>query len=188
MIEYKVIFDPIFESVGYKGVPDIRIIVFLGVPIMSMVRLPTRRSNGKANLHQGAIGAGIDLGTGTTLSGVMDNDIVTEHPETLKSSVGLQIPYWNDLLQLASRCYNLTGLGYLGVDIVLDKVRGPLLLELNARPGLNIQIANMAGLLPRLNLVEQKHRTRAEVKIGSDLQKTISLCEKASPPVLNGAV
>ncbi len=164
MIEYKVIFDPIFESVSYQGVPDIRIIVFLGVPVMSMVRLPTRRSNGKANLHQGAIGAGIDLGTGTTLSGVMDNDIVTEHPETLKSFVGLQIPCWNDLLQLASRCYNLTGLGYLGVDIVLDKVRGPLLLELNARPGLNIQIANMAGLLPRLNLVEQEHETLSSVQ------------------------
>jgi alpha-L-glutamate ligase-like protein len=164
MIEYKVIFDPIFESVSYQGVPDIRIIVFLGVPVMSMVRLPTRRSNGKANLHQGAIGAGIDLGTGTTLSGVMGNDIVTEHPETLKSFAGLQIPCWNDLLQLASRCYNLTGLGYLGVDIVLDKVQGPLLLELNARPGLNIQIANMAGLLPRLNLVEEEHETLSSVQ------------------------
>ncbi len=159
MIEYKVAFDSIFESVSYKGVPDIRIVVFLGVPVMSMVRLPTRSSKGKANLHQGAIGAGIDLGTGTTLSGVIGNDIVTEHPETLKSFVGIQIPYWDDLMQLASRCYNLTGLGYLGVDIVLDKIKGPLLLELNARPGLNIQIANMAGLLPRLHLVEERHET-----------------------------
>jgi alpha-L-glutamate ligase-like protein len=164
MMEYKVIFDPIFESVSYQGVPDIRIIVFLGVPVMSMVRLPTRKSNGKANLHQGAIGAGIDLGTGTTLSGVMGNDVVMEHPETLKSFVGLQIPCWNDLLQLASRCYELTGLGYLGVDIVLDKVKGPLLLELNARPGLNIQIANMAGLLPRLNLVEEERETLSSVQ------------------------
>jgi len=49
----------------------------------------------------------------------------------------------------------LTGLGYQGVDLVLDKNKGPLILELNARPGLNIQVANRAGLLTRLQLVEQ---------------------------------
>ena len=157
MIEYRVVFDPVFEAVSYQGAPDIRIIVFFGVPVMSMVRLPTRASGGKANLHQDAIGAGIDLATGKTLSGVMGNVIVTEHPDTLQSFVGLQIPYWNDLLCLASRCHDLTGLGYLGVDIILDKEKGPLLLELNARPGLNIQIANKAGLLSRLHLVEKEH-------------------------------
>src|SRR4030042_1405441 len=115
MIEYRVVFDPVFEAVSYKGVPDIRIVVFLGVPVMSMIRLPTRASGGKANLHQGAIGAGIDLATGTTLSGVLGNNIVTDHPDTLKSFAGLEIPCWNDLLRLASRCYGLTGLGYLGV-------------------------------------------------------------------------
>jgi alpha-L-glutamate ligase-like protein len=168
MIEYRVVFDPVFEAVSYKGVPDIRIIVFLGVPVMSMIRLPTRASGGKANLHQGAIGAGIDLATGTTLAGVLGNDIVTEHPDTLESFIGLQIPCWNDLLLLASRCYGLTGLGYLGVDIVLDKEKGPLLLELNARPGLNIQIANKAGLLPRLHLVEREHEklTSIEDRVG----------------------
>jgi alpha-L-glutamate ligase-like protein len=168
MIEYRVVFDPVFEGVSYKGVPDIRIIVFMGVPVMSMIRLPTRSSGGKANLHQGAIGAGIDLATGTTLSGVLGNDIVTEHPDTLQSFMGLQIPRWNDLLGLASRCYGLTGLGYLGVDIVLDKEKGPLLLELNARPGLNIQIANKAGLLGRLHLVEREHEklTSVEDRVG----------------------
>jgi len=55
---------------------------------------------------------------------------------------------------LAARCYELTGLGYLGVDIVLDRIRGPLILELNARPGLNIQIANKAGLKSRFALVD----------------------------------
>ncbi len=168
MIEYRVVFDPVFEAVSYKGVPDIRIIVFLGVPVMSMIRLPTRASGGKANLHQGAIGAGIDLATGTTLSGVLGNDIVTQHPDTLTSFIGLQIPCWDDLLRLASRCYGLTGLGYLGVDIVLDKEKGPLLLELNARPGLNIQIANKTGLLPRLHLVEREHEklTSLEDRVG----------------------
>jgi alpha-L-glutamate ligase-like protein len=154
LVEYRVIFHQLFEAVSYQGVPDIRIVVFLGVPVMAMVRLPTRMSEGKANLHQGAIGAGIDMATGRTLHGVMANEMVEEHPDTGNPVRGIMIPQWEDLLFLAARCYELTGLGYLGVDIVLDRDKGPLLLELNARPGLNIQIANNAGLLSRLNLVE----------------------------------
>jgi alpha-L-glutamate ligase-like protein len=157
LIEYRVKFDPIFEKISYQGVPDIRIILLMGVPVMSMVRLPTRMSDGKANLHQGAIGAGIDIATGTTLAAVLGNDIVTDHPDTGHPVTGLTIPHWDDLLKLAARCFELTGLGYQGVDIVLDRDRGPLILELNARPGLNIQIANNAGLLLRLELVEQCH-------------------------------
>ena len=154
-IEYRVQFDPIFEAISFQGVPDIRIIVFLGVPVMAMVRLPTRMSDGKANLHLGAIGAGINLRTGKTLSGVWQNEIVTEHPDTEHSITDVQVPEWDKILNLAARSYELTGLGYQGVDLVLDKSKGPLLLELNARPGLNIQIANDGGLLKRLQLVEQ---------------------------------
>jgi alpha-L-glutamate ligase-like protein len=157
LIEYRVIFHSLFEAVSYQGVPDIRIVVFLGVPVMAMVRLPTRQSDGKANLHQGAIGAGIDMGTGRTLHGVLGNEMVEEHPDTGNRVSGIMIPHWEELLCLAARCYELTGLGYLGVDIVMDRDKGPLLLELNARPGLNIQIANNAGLLLRLNQVEQRH-------------------------------
>ena len=155
LIEYRVQFNPIFHAISFQGVPDVRIIVFLGVPIMAMVRLPTRMSDGKANLHQGAIGAGIALNTGITLTGVWQNEIVTEHPDTEHSITGVQVPEWEKLLNLAARSYELTGLGYQGVDLVLDKDKGPLILELNARPGLNIQIANRAGLLTRLQLVEQ---------------------------------
>ena len=157
LIEYRVQFDPIFEAISYQGVPDVRVIVFLGVPVMSMVRLPTRMSGGKANLHQGAIGAGIDNANGTTLAAVWRNNIVNEHPDTGNPITGIRIPHWNTLLHIAARCYELTGLGYIGVDLVLDKDKGPLILELNARPGLSIQIANRSGLLPRLKLVEQHH-------------------------------
>jgi hypothetical protein len=67
---------------------------------------------------------------------------------------GIEVPHWRQLLSLASRCYEVTRLGYLGADMVLDINRGPLLLELNARPGLTIQVANDRGLLPRLRHVE----------------------------------
>ncbi|WP_374602674.1 alpha-L-glutamate ligase-like protein [Arenimonas sp.] len=154
IVEYCVQFDPVFDNVSYKGVPDVRIIVFLGYPVMAMIRLPTRLSDGKANLHQGAIGVGIDLPTGKTKRGVWGTEIIREHPDTEHSIVGLTIPHWRQLLEMASRCYELSGLGYVGVDFVLDRDRGPLILELNARPGLAIQMANGNGLESRLRKVE----------------------------------
>ena len=159
MIEYRVNFDPVFERITFGGVPDIRIIVFLGVPVMAMVRLPTRAAKGKANLHQGAIGAGVDIATGRTLTAVWRNTIVIQHPDTGNQVQDVQIPKWDKLLELAARSFEFTGLGYLGIDIVLDRDLGPLILELNARPGLNIQIANRAGLRARLDMV-LAHRTR----------------------------
>lgn len=157
LIEYRIKFDPVFEAITYRGVPDIRIIVFLGVPVMAMVRLPTRLSGGKANLHQGAIGTGVDMATGRTLTAVWGNGIVSEHPDTANPVSGVQIPNWDTLLDLGARSYELTGLGYQGIDIVLDRDRGPLILELNARPGLAIQIANRTGLKSRLAAVEAAH-------------------------------
>ena len=153
LIEYCIKVDTVFADHCFQGVPDIRVIVFRGYPVMAMIRLPTRRSRGKANLHQGAVGAGMDLGSGVTTFGVLGNDRVDEHPDTGAPIAGLAIPRWEYLLTLAARCYELTGLGYVGVDIVLDRQFGPLILELNARPGLNIQICNRAGLRRRLDLV-----------------------------------
>lgn len=164
LIEYRVQPDSVFEAISYLGVPDIRIIVFFGVPVMSMVRLPTSISAGKANLHQGAIGAGINIVKGVTLSAVWKNMIISEHPDTGNRVTGIEISSWGQLLNIASRCYGLTGLAYQGVDIVLDKERGPMILEINARPGLNIQIANQSGLLPRLRTVEQHHHELESVE------------------------
>ncbi len=156
IIEYRVKFDPLFQAISYQGVPDVRLIIFQGYPVMAMVRLPTRQSEGKANLHQGAVGVGINLATGITGHGVLHNDVVEHHPDTTNVVAGLQIPEWDTMLTLAARCYEMTGLGYVGVDIILDHERGPLILELNARPGLNIQIANDHGLLPRLREIEDR--------------------------------
>jgi alpha-L-glutamate ligase-like protein len=154
MIEYRVKFDPIFEAVAYQGVPDVRIIVFQGYPVMAMVRLPTRASDGKANLHQGAIGVGIDIATGRTLRAVSGTEIVDEHPDTLNPIANIEVPGWESMLTLAAGTYELTHLGYIGVDIVLDRDLGPLILELNARPGLSIQLANREGLHGRLRRIE----------------------------------
>lgn len=155
LIEYCVKFDPVFAEVSYQGVPDIRVIVYRGYPAMAMVRLPTRTSAGKANLHQGAVGAGVDVATGRTLTGVLHNDVVEEHPDTGAVIAGLQIPHWDSILASSARGYEVTGLGYLGVDIVIDREHGPLILEMNARPGLNIQIANRCGIGNRVRRIDE---------------------------------
>jgi alpha-L-glutamate ligase-like protein len=157
IIEYCVHFDPIFAEVSFQGVPDIRVIVYRGYPVMAMVRLPTRASDGKANLHQGAVGAGVDIGMGETLTGVLGNEVVDEHPDTGALIAGLKIPMWDFILASSARGYEVTGLGYLGVDMVIDADRGPLILEMNARPGLNIQIANGTGLRKRIEIVEANY-------------------------------
>jgi alpha-L-glutamate ligase-like protein len=154
LIEHRVDFDPVFEEVSYQGVPDIRTIVFRGIPVQAMVRLPTRASGGRANLHQGAIGVGVDLSSGVTCCGVWRETRVTHHPDTGAQINGLTIPHWEQILALTARCYDLAGLGYIGVDIVLDRNLGPMMLEINARPGLGIQLANRQGLLPRLRYLQ----------------------------------
>lgn len=154
LIEYKVELHPVFEPVTFCGIPDVRIIVYQGVPVMSMLRLPTRESNGKANLHQGALGVGVDVGQGITLQGVHHDRSVHLHPDSGQPIAGITLPYWPEILRIAALAYDMTRLGYIGVDIVLDRSAGPMVLEFNARPGLSIQIANHAGLLPRLDAVD----------------------------------
>ena len=144
--------DPVFTEVtSREGVPDERIIIYRGVPVMAMVRLPTEASDGKANLHRGAIGAGIDISSGVTLSAVHRSRIIDKHPDTGRPVAGIRIPHWDRMLLMAAKATDMTGLGYLGADLVLDRERGPVLLELNARPGLAIQIANRTGLRRRLD-------------------------------------
>jgi alpha-L-glutamate ligase-like protein len=155
MIEQYIHFTDAFEGYSYQGVPDVRVIVFQGYPVMAMMRCSTADSDGKANLHQGAVGVGIDIVTGLARKAVQYDRPVTRHPETGKVFADLSVPEWDKHLLLATRCYEMTHLGYFGADIVLDRDQGPMILELNARPGLAIQIANGIGLLPRLEKIEQ---------------------------------
>ncbi len=128
------------------GLPDVRVIVCDGRPVMAMTRIPTIRSDGKANLHQGAVGVGIDIETGRTTHAVYDGRPCTSHPDSGRGLIGAQVPEWPRIVAIAVASARLSGLGYTGVDIVLDDDAGPTVLEINARPGLNIQLANLRGL------------------------------------------
>ncbi|HUH37321.1 MAG TPA: alpha-L-glutamate ligase-like protein [Spongiibacteraceae bacterium] len=175
--EALVIADDSLKEFSFEGVPDIRVILYHGYPVMAMARLSTRRSDGKANLHQGAVGVGLDLATGHALNAVQFSRPLERHPDTGKALKDLKVPHWRELLVLASRGYEMSELGYLGVDLVLDQNLGPLVLELNARPGLSIQLANGAGLAPRLKAIERIHGPKRdpEQRVNAALQALSAL-------------
>ena len=156
LVQQRVRLHPHLESLAYQGIPDVRVVVYRGQPAMAMLRLPTRQSSGRANLHQGGIGVGIDLATGRTHHAVQRHQRIARHPDTQQPLLGHEVPFWAEILQMAQRVARATGLGYVGVDIVIDAEQGPMLLEANARPGLAIQIANHAGLRPCLQAIDAR--------------------------------
>jgi alpha-L-glutamate ligase-like protein len=156
LIQQRVRLHPAFAAISYKGIPDVRVILYRNEPAMAMLRLPTYESGGRANLHQGGIGTGVDLQTGITHHAVQSDRAVTVHPDTSRPVVGLRVPAWTEILTLSRRVAAAVGLGYVGVDVVVDERQGPLLLEANARPGLAIQIANGQGLVPRLEEIDAR--------------------------------
>jgi len=151
-----------FRRYSYRGTPDIRIVVFNKVPVMAMLRLPTKESGGRANLHQGAIGVGIDIATGITTKAIWHGDIIRLKPGTNRKLHGIKIPSWTLVLTTAVKAQIASGLGYVGVDVVLHPDKGPMVLELNAQPGLQIQLANASGLKKRLDRVEDLEVRDAE--------------------------
>lgn len=182
IIEERLKNDTTLKQYSYKGVPDVRVIVFKGVPIMAELRIPTKESNGTANLHAGGIGVGIDLASGLTTIAIHRNkkslieDIYELVDSTLDLDInlplrGFKIPYWNEILDISIKCQKASGLGFAGVDIAIDRDNGPMVFELNARPGLAIQIANMCGLRDRLELVKKINikNDKHGIRIAKDL-------------------
>ena len=146
LIEKLIIPDGFFRDIYPNGVADIRIILFKDTPVMAMARIPTSHSEGKANLHQGAIGVGIDIVKGLFTTAALKGRPIEKHPDTHIHLPGKRIPRWEDVIRIAIEASQSINLGYLGIDVVLDEHEGPLILELNARPGLEIQSVNRKGL------------------------------------------
>ncbi|MGE0680352.1 MAG: alpha-L-glutamate ligase-like protein [Candidatus Binatia bacterium] len=155
MVERRIHAHPVLAALSSQGLPDLRIVVFRGVPLLAMLRLATKASRGRANLHVGGIGVGVDLVSGRATAAIAGKRQIFTHPDTDQPLLGVQIPCWEDTLGIAARCADAVALGYLGVDMTLDVEHGPLVLELNARPGLAIQLANRRGLRPLLTAAEQ---------------------------------
>lgn len=169
--EERVLLHSNFKPYTYRGIPDIRVIVFNKVPVMAMLRIPTHSTKGKANLHLGGIGVGIDIATGTTTTAIMHNTVIDHLPGKKVVLSGIKIPFWKDILFSAVKAQTVSRVGFLGADVAIDAEKGPVFLELNARPGLSIQLANMDGLLARLKRVEGLVVPTIEkgIKIGMNL-------------------
>lgn len=178
--EQRIKVHKVLKQFSVRGVPDIRILLYNQVPVMAMLRLPTEESEGKANLHAGGIGVGIDISQGLTTTAVQYGRLIDALPDKRMSLSGIQIPYWNDILLLSVRTAAASGLNYAGVDVAIDRDDGPVVLEINARPGLDIQYANLAPLKSRLRRVEDLKMSSIEKKIrlaknlfGSDVEQGI---------------
>lgn len=142
-------------KISYHGTADVRIIVFNSVPVMAMVRVPTKESQGKANLDRGAVGLGIDLATGITTYGIHGKSgYITHFPGKKRKVNGIVVPFWTQALEMAVRAANAAGYHYMGADLFIHQTKGPMVVELNGFPGLSIQLCNRAGLKRRLERVE----------------------------------
>lgn len=164
LIEERIFSGPILGDLPPAGLPDVRVITLHGDPVMSMVRLPTRQSGGKANLHLGALGIGVDQRTGSTTGATCRGRAVSHHPETGQPLAGLKVTAWDDVIATAREAAAAFPLGYLGVDVSIDHACRPVVLEVNPRPGLEIQNANLRGLRFEIErvIVEQAARARVD--------------------------
>ena len=146
-LERVVIQPECLDRIAPYGLADIRLIVVEGTLECAMLRLPTIGSGGKANLHQGAVAGAIDLDSGKIVSAARRGVVIEMHPDSGERICGYQIPHWPAIKAMAERCYEAINLGFMGVDISLDRTRGPLVLEVNGRPGLEIQNVMQRGLV-----------------------------------------
>jgi alpha-L-glutamate ligase-like protein len=142
--------DKQLNTLSNLGLSDIRVILGKGQIVSAMLRVPTTGSNGKANLHQGAIGISVDIHTGKTQSAMHKGKPIFQHPDSGSELIGFQVPYWDQICEMAKNSFHAIPLGYLGVDICIDEKIGPLVLEVNGRAGLEIQNVQQQGLRQQL--------------------------------------
>ncbi|MFH1354239.1 MAG: sugar-transfer associated ATP-grasp domain-containing protein [bacterium] len=181
---------PDLKQHSYRGIADIRIIVYNLVPVMAMLRLPTIESHGRSNLHAGGIGVGVDLARGVTTNAIHHGQPIETLPNRRLSLAGLLIPHWPAILLTSVKAAQAVNLPFAGVDIAIDRDDGPLILEINARPGLDIQLANMTPLRSRLARVDDLTVTSPAKGVqigknlfGSDMEQEIE--DLTGRPVLN---
>jgi alpha-L-glutamate ligase-like protein len=149
VVEERVRQHPEMQELSPLGLADIRLIMFHARHVMAMSRVPTAASGGRANLHQGALGIGIDIETGQTVHAIHARKPIHIHPDTGIELLGRRIPQWDTVLSIAHSAALALPLKYIGLDISIAE-SGPILLEANVRPGLEIQNANRRSLLDSL--------------------------------------
>ncbi len=144
IVEEKIRAGEWFDKFCKHWLADIRVIVFNLVPVSAMVRMPTHKSEGKANLAKWWIWLGIEIWT-WEIKTMFENQKIYKwkfKPE-FKELKNQRLPYWDDILFLSSKIQYFVNLWYLALDWVITD-DGPKLLEINARAGLEVQ--NISGI------------------------------------------
>lgn len=177
IIEEKIINDPNLSKISI-GLPDIRVIVFRGIPVMAMARLSTKESEGKANLKQGAIGAAISIKDGIMFHAEIKKHDIQKHPDTGEQIVNYQFDSWKEMLAVSCLAQKSTCLGYAGVDLVVNEKGRILVLEVNKRPGLEIQNINQSSLLRRFEYIEKNNLDARELSPIKAASMGIELAQK----------
>ena len=128
-----------FEQFCEYGLADIRVICFNMIPIAAMLRIPTKKSKGKANLAQWGIVLWIDMSTGKVTSLSLRWKLYKKSfPQIYSHFFGQMIPWRKDILLFSATVQYFLNIWFLWLDWVITP-DGPKLLEANARSWLEIQ-------------------------------------------------
>jgi len=125
IFERKIVLHHSIELLWKFWLPDVRIIVFNLVPVMAMLRVPTQNSKWKANLHMWACWVWIDIWTWKLTN-------INQFGKSIKSIPwiwdvrNIELPFWQEILLLASKVQNVTSIWYVWCDIVLDDIKWPI--------------------------------------------------------------
>lgn len=158
---------------------DIRVIVFNLVPVAAMIRIPTDKSDGKANLAAGWIWLWIEVWTGKITSMLFKWKIYTKtFPEKFKHFQHKQIPFRNDILFHSSKIQYFVNLWYLALDRVITNT-WPKLLEINARAWLEVQKITWTKLKKTLEKLD-------DMKV-SDPEKWVEICKSLFSQTINNS-
>jgi alpha-L-glutamate ligase-like protein len=145
------------SSLNFKdvfGLPDIRIVCANFEPVMAMLRYPTFKSKGRSNLSTGGIGMALSLTTGKVMHIYSKKEGMEYKPEEVGLPATFVMPKWEEMKAIAKKCSQLSGLKLSGVDIILSSSDEVMVLEINGRPGLEIQNINESSLLKAMREVK----------------------------------
>ena len=91
------------------------------------------------NFHSGGMAAAVDLDTGMIATPAVDGQgtVFYAHPVTATVFQGFQLPFFTEALNLIKEIISHKNVeGFLGWDIAIS-VNGPVLVELNPKPGVS---------------------------------------------------
>jgi len=131
---------PVLKEIYPHSVNTLRIITYLtrdGMPKIIGTRIRMgRKGNLVDNISQGGIHAAVDMETGriahglSIISGVESS--ITNHPDSGVEFTGVEIPYWQSILDLCRDAAKATPFQrFVGWDIAVGSA-GPVLIEGNS--------------------------------------------------------